>query len=186
MANSWCAGLKVQRAQAGLGAIPGLFELWLREKGAALMGSSAAARWSQMVLSGMQPPLPSCHFSLDGENFELEDSVSRGRHYTLSRGKCPVVAAWAALAWGAVLEEVHIRFGDEHKLTVAVDSAAGQGTVDLATGQGTVDSDSATGQGAEVAVANSAGSSNNKDNRSFHSFRSLKFVFFLSRCVQGL
>ena len=95
-----------------------------------------------------------------------------------------------------MLEEVHIRFGDEHKLTVAVDSAAGQGTVDSATGQGTVDSDSATGQGAEdsatgqgaeVAVANSAGSSNNKDNRSFHSFRSLKFgVFPFSLCSGAL
>ena len=93
-----------------------------------------------------------------------------------------------------MLEEVHIRFGDEHKLTVAVDSAAGQGTVDSATGQGTVDSDSATGQGAEdsatgqgaeVAVANSAGSSNNKDNRSFHSFRSLKLGVCLFLMCSG-
>ena len=113
----------------GPGALLGLFELWLRGAGAKLMGPEAEQRWLQAVRAGASPPPPTLHFSLDGENFELEERTFRGAA-KLAHGRCPVTTAWSTFVWETAFEAVGARYGDASTLVLTLqadsDSATGQ------------------------------------------------------------
>ena len=76
----------------GPGALAGLFELWLRDAGAKLLGPEAEQRWLQAVRAGASPPPPTLRFSLGGEDFELDRAAFLDAA-KLARGKYPVTTA---------------------------------------------------------------------------------------------
>ena len=89
----WLAAVGLRAVPFGPGdLLVGLFELWLRDAGAKLMGPEAEQRWLQTVRASASPPPPTLCFSLDGEDFEpgthASDSRTNGsrkipRHHVL-------------------------------------------------------------------------------------------------------
>ena len=117
---------------SGLHPLPGLFEIWLRRKGAALMGPDSIQSWlkhaTDRALEGLsrrqamdrknrqEDHLPS-HFTLDGAVYDASqverDQCTRKKK---NPSAFPVANAWHELAWAAACGEVRVRFGEESRL----------------------------------------------------------------------
>ena len=98
---------------------PGLFEFWLRCRGASLMGEEAAKRWHHIARSEVAPPAMTDPFSLDDVPFQMKGDDSQARSAWLA-GQNSLRDAWRDFAWEAVLCEVGARFGTEHKVCLHV------------------------------------------------------------------
>ncbi len=113
-ADSW-------KISAGLHSVPGLFEMWLRQAGAALMGAGEEERWRKTCFAAAANRRPildinvPSHFSLDGA---VVGALPTGRSHEVSRELYPTLSAWKAFAWEAACAEVRARFGDELEVRV--------------------------------------------------------------------
>ena len=108
---------------AGGGWIPGLFEAWLRERGALAMGGEAGLKlWkaiAQAAVGDRDHPIPSESgaypevFFLDGVTFDRGlDMFEHMDRSKILRGECPVLGAWQSFAWQCACAEVRDRYGD--------------------------------------------------------------------------
>ena len=121
----WCGkgGLNLPpeswKIGAGIACVPGLFEVWLRQSGAALMGPSATERWrkvSAAALAEVAARAPS-QFSLDGA---IVGSLGTEQSYSHDQVVRPTRVAWKAFAWEAASAEVRDRFDHKHELRFSV------------------------------------------------------------------
>ena len=86
--------------------IIGLFRLWLRERGAALMRGNAF--WHSVLRGDAVTPhnIPLL-FSLDGENARVTQTADVVMH-VMHAGRAPLDAAWWRLTWDCACREVGI------------------------------------------------------------------------------
>ncbi len=125
----WRPALGLRSTTFNAGALARLFELRLRNTGAKLPGPDAEQRWLRAVREGASQPPPTLSFSLDDQDFQLEET----KHFDtakMHRGEYPVLTAWSALVWEATLEALDARYGATSKLVLThqmdSSSAAGQ------------------------------------------------------------
>ena len=92
--------------------LPGLFEFWLRQQAASLMGSAAASEWEELIqhpeaIASADPPPVS--FLLDNDCFIMPSQQYSDTH-KMGRGEYPVAGAWWHFTWQCTIAEVRARY----------------------------------------------------------------------------
>ena len=121
-----CVGLRVVPRCFG-DYLVGLFELWVRDAGARLMGPEAERRWLEFTSAvASPPPSPPC-FSLGGESFQREERsyLDTGK---LARGKSFLTAAWNSFVWQSALEALDARYGATSRVLLTVHPESDMGS----------------------------------------------------------
>ena len=125
----------MSRMTACIEHLAGYFELCLRDAGAGVLGKAAGEHW-RALHRGVVPraeglpqglsaaPLEFDCFGAPPSRFTL-NGVVRDASYdwqlgAASQHACPVLAAWRQVVWTAASVEVRARFGEDHRLHVAL------------------------------------------------------------------
>ncbi len=107
----------------GVRCVPGLFEQWLREVGALLLGSTGAQFWKELHATSFATLDPVLReFSLDGMPCKVLRQRAHLSHKRIQE-RFPVAWAWCALTWQSACAEVEARFGSACKIRLGFEGA---------------------------------------------------------------